>query len=108
MLDLALTIVYTLVIMSNTTVLNIKIDKDLKLQLQSVAKDLGLPVSTLITASVRDVVRSRSITISADLRIRPEVEKELLQLSKDAKAGKNISPQFDADDIDGMKKWLNS
>lgn len=93
---------------SNTTVLNIKIDKDLKLQLQSVAKDLGLPVSTLITASVRDVVRSRSITISADLRLRPEVEKELLQLSKDAKAGKNISPAFDANDVEGMKKWLNS
>ena len=92
--------------MSNTTVLNIKIDKELKQQLQSVAKDLGLPVSTVITASVRDVIRSRSITISADLRLRPEVEKELLQLSANAKKGIDISPAFDSSDIEGMRKWL--
>ena len=90
---------------NNTTVLNIKIDKALKQELQSVAKDLGLPVSTLITASVRDVVRSRSITITADLRLRPEVEKELLQLSKDAKAGKNVSPTFD--NLDDSFEWLD-
>ena len=94
--------------MSDLTVLNIKIDKELKKQLQSVAKDLGLPVSTVITASVRDVIRSRSITISADLRLRPEVEKELLMLSENAKKGIDISPVFDAGDIEGMKKWLSA
>jgi antitoxin component of RelBE/YafQ-DinJ toxin-antitoxin module len=93
--------------MSDTTVLNIKINRTLKQDLQALARDLALPVSTIITSSIRDVVRSRSITISADLRLKPEVEKELLQLSKDAKAGKYLSPTFDARDIDGMKKWMS-
>ena len=92
--------------MSNQTVLNIKIDKELKRQLQSVAKDLGLPVSTLITASVRDVVRNRSITISADLRLRPEVEAELLELSANAKKGIDISPAFDS--VEESISWLRN
>ena len=85
---------YTSVIMNNTTVINVKIDKDLKRQTQELAKALGLPVSTLVTASLRDIVRRQSITISHEPRLRPEVEEELLQLSKNAREGKDISPAF--------------
>ena len=90
--DSLLTNVYTLVIMSNTTVLNVKIDKDLKKQAQEVASALGLPVSTLVSASLKDIVHRRSITISDVPQLRPEVEKELLKISADVKKGINVSP----------------
>lgn len=105
-IDTNLTIVYTLVIMSDTTVLNVKIDRQLKQQAQAVAKALGLPVSTLVTASLREIVRNRSITISDPPRLRPEVEAELLEISAEAHAGKNLSPAFD--DVDDAIKWLKA
>lgn len=81
--------------MSDLTVLNVKIDKELKRQAQAVAKDLGLPVSTLVSASLKDIVRRRSITISDDdLPIRPEIEAELLRLSAEARQGIGVSPSF--------------
>lgn len=89
-----------------TTVLNVKIDDKLKKEAQQVAKDIGLPMSTVVAASLRDFVRNRSITISDAPRLRPEVESELLQLSKDAKIGKSVSPAFD--NVRDAVDWLNS
>lgn len=80
--------------MSDITVLNVKIDKRLKQQAQDVAKALGLPVSTLVTASLRDIVNRRSITISDEPQLKPEVEAELLKVSAEAKKGINVSPAF--------------
>lgn len=97
---------YTLVIMSNTTVLNVKIDKELKKQAQEVASALGLPVSTLVSASLKDIVRRRSITISDEPELRPEVVEEILKISADAKKGINVSPTFDS--VDESIVWLKA
>jgi len=91
--------------MSDLTVLNVKIDKELKLQAQAVAKDLGLPVSALVSASLKDIVRRRSITISDDdLPLRPEIEAELLRLSANARLGIDVSPAFT--DVQEAITWL--
>ena len=91
-----LTIVYTLVIMSDSTVLNIKINKELKKQAQAAAKALDLPMSTIVSASLREFVRTRSITISDTPRLKPEVEAELLEMSRQYKEGTlEVSPLFD-------------
>lgn len=92
--------------MSDTTVLNVKIDRQLKRQAQEVAKSLGLPVSTLVSASLKDIVYRRSITISDEPRLRPEVEAEILKISADAKKGINVSPAFT--DIDESIAWLKA
>ena len=92
-----------MVIMS--TVLNVKIDDTLKKEAQSVAKSLGLPISTVVAAGLRDFVRTRSITISDAPRLKPEVEAELLQLAADAKRGINVSPAFD--NLDDAFAWLD-
>jgi antitoxin component of RelBE/YafQ-DinJ toxin-antitoxin module len=77
------------------TVLNVKLDPVLKRQAQEAAKALGLPISTVVAAGLREFVRTRSITISDPPQLKPEVEAELLKLSADAKKGINISPVFD-------------
>lgn len=90
--------------MSDMTVLNVKIDKKLKQQAQATARDLGLPVSTVVTVSLQDFVRRRSITISDSPRLRPEVEQELLRLAEEARRGENLSPAFD--NADDAVAWL--
>ena len=99
-----LTVVYTMVIMRNTTVLNVKIDKELKTQAQEVAKAIGLPISTVVASNLREFVRLRSITISDPPQIKPEVEKELLKISAEVRAGKNVSPTFDT--AQDASEWL--
>ena len=90
-----------------STVLNVKIDPVLKKRAQSVAKELGLPLSIVVGAGLREFVNTRSLTISDSPRLLPEVEAELLSMSKKARAGKldNYSPAFD--DIEKSFTWLN-
>ena len=90
----------------SSTVLNVKIDSELKKQAQEAARALGLPVSTVVAAGLRDFVRTRSITISDPPRLKPEVEAELLQISADARKGINVSPAFD--NLDDARAWLDS
>ncbi|MGH7237392.1 MAG: hypothetical protein ACREGF_02555 [Candidatus Saccharimonadales bacterium] len=89
-----------------TTVLNVKIDDRLKKQAQAVAKTIGLPMSIVVAASLREFVRTRTITISDPPRIRPEVEAELLKVSADAKRGINVSPAFS--NLYDARKWLDA
>ncbi len=89
-----------------TTVLNVKIDDQLKKEAQAVAKTIGLPMSTVVAASLREFVRTRSITISDPPRLKPEVEKQLLAISSEAKAGNNVSPAFTS--LQDAFQWLDS
>ncbi len=88
------------------TVLNVKLDPTLKRQAQAAAKALGLPISTVVAANLREFVRTRSITISDPPQLKPEVEAELLKISADAKKGINVSPAFD--NLEDARKWLDA
>ena len=92
-----------------STVLNVKIDPVLKKKAQLVAKELGLPMSIVVSASLREFTNTRSITISNSPRLRPEVEIELLAMSKKARAGKlddDYSPAFS--NIEESFTWLDA
>jgi len=88
------------------TVLNVKLDPELKRAAQEVAKAVGLPISTVVAAGLREFVRTRSITLSDAPRLKPEVEAELRKISADAKKGVDVSPDFK--DIDSAIAWLNT
>lgn len=90
---------------SNTTVLNVKIDKELKKQAQETAKSMGLPVSIVVSASLREFVQTRSITIRDEGELKPEVIEEILKISADAKKGINVSPTFD--NLEDSFAWLD-
>ncbi len=92
--------------MSNDTVLNVKIDKKLKDAARKAAKAIDLPLSTVVAAGLREFVRTRSITISDTPRLKPEVEAELLKISKNVQKGIDVSPAFD--NLDDAFAWLNS
>lgn len=86
--------------------LHVKIDSELKRDAQEAAKELGLPLSTVVVAALRDFVRTRSVTISATPKLKPQVEKELLELSNNAREGTGLSPEFEA--VEEAIGWLKS
>lgn len=91
-----------------STVLNVKIDPTLKKRAQSVAKELGLPMSIVVAASLRDFVNTRTITISDSPKLKPEVEAELLAMSAKVKAGNfdDYSPTFES--LEASFEWLDA
>jgi addiction module RelB/DinJ family antitoxin len=76
------------------TVINIKADRDVKIQAFATAKDIGVPLSTIINAFLKRFISDRSVTFDAPLRPSKSLEKLLKQAEKDIKAGKNLSPLF--------------
>lgn len=76
------------------TVLNIKTDKDVKERAQELAKYLGIPLSTVVNAYLKEFVHSGEFRLSREPELRPEVKRELGKIHKDVVARKNLSPTF--------------
>jgi len=79
---------------TDKAIINIKVNKALKHEAQNLADEIGVPLTTVITANLKEFVRSRSLTVSAFPRLKPEVERELGEAIADYKKGKNISKSF--------------
>ncbi len=77
-----------------TTMINIKTDKKVKEDAQKLAKELGFTLSALVTASLKQFIRTRSVSFSASYQMTPYLESILEEVEKDIKAGKNLSPRF--------------
>ncbi len=75
-------------------IINIKVNKTLKREAQELADEIGVPLTTIIAASLKEFVRSRSLTVSAFPRLRPEIEQELSEAIADYKNEKNVSKVF--------------
>jgi len=86
--------------------INVKTDRDVKVKAQKIAKEMGLPLSTVINAYLREFVRDEKVTFSLKTQLRPEVVKLLKKASADFKKGKNHSPIFT--DPDEMLNYLHS
>lgn len=74
------------------TILNVKLNKALKQDAQELADEIGVPLSTIVIANLKEFVRSRSLTVSALPRLKIEIERELGQAINDYRQGKNVSP----------------
>lgn len=88
------------------TQLIIKTDQEVKQTAQHMAERLGLPLSTVINAYLKEFIRSREVTFSLEPTVRPAVGKMLRKASADYKKGKNVSPVFS--DTDKMLAYLHS
>ncbi len=76
------------------TTINIKADKEVKDSAQQIAEDLGLPLSGVINAFLKDFIRNRSISFSTIPRMTPALEAILGIVEEDIKDKNNISPTF--------------
>ena len=88
-----------------TTATSIRLDPQLKENLKSLAKQMGLSFSALVNASLRQTLEKRSVEISAPLPVvnmNPEYEQELIN---DPDAHETI---FVANNAKENKKFLES
>lgn len=74
--------------------INIKTDREVKEKAQEIAKELGLPLSSVVNAYLKEFVRERTVRFSVEPQVRAEVGKLLRQASKDYKSRKNIAGPF--------------
>jgi addiction module RelB/DinJ family antitoxin len=82
------------------TMINIKADKEVKEQAQQIAEELGLTLSAIVNASLKQFIRERKVEFSTAPRMTPYLEKIVGEARTDWKAGKNFSGPFtDADSI---------
>ena len=88
------------------TLINIKADKEVKEQAQKVAAELGMPLSTIIKAYLKQFIQTKEVHFAVEGKLKPSVKKRLDRLEKEAREGKNISPAFDS--AEDAIRYLNS
>lgn len=88
------------------TVVSVKIEKELWESAKDLAEELGVPLSTIIGANLRDFVRSRQVVLASEPRLRPEIEKLLKDSLNDRRDDAEISPRFK--DAKSAMKWLKA
>lgn len=74
--------------------LNVKTDKETKEEAQKIAKELGVPLSVIVNAYLKEFVREKSVRLILEPQLRPEVGKFIARASQDYKNKKNISKNF--------------
>lgn len=88
------------------TLINIKADNDVKVKAKKIAEDLGLSLSAVINAYLKQFIRNKSVYFSATPSMSNELEKLLGVIEKDIKHNKNISLKFSS--ASDIKNYLAS
>ena len=86
--------------------ISIKTDKEIKKNVQKIAEEIGISLSDVVNASLRNVIRTREVRFSSIPRMIPEFEKFLGGAENDIKNKKNLSPALRS--TEEMKAYLNS
>ncbi|OHA75292.1 MAG: hypothetical protein A3I38_02840 [Candidatus Wildermuthbacteria bacterium RIFCSPLOWO2_02_FULL_47_10] len=87
-------------------IINIKTEKEIKRNAQKLAEELGISLSDVLNASIRNFIRTREIRISSVPQMTPEFERFLGLVEQDIAAKKNLSPAFETSD--GLEHYLAS
>ena len=88
------------------TVINIKADKRIKEDAQELAKELGIPLGTIINAYLRQFIRTREVYFSHIPKMTPELELIVGKSLQDLKNKKNIAGPFNS--AKEMDEYLDS
>lgn len=88
------------------TVIHIKSDKEVKENAQKAAKELGLTLTDVINAALRNFIRTREVIFSNTPRMTPKLEKLIAKVKEDIKHNRNIFGPFETPEE--MDKFLDS
>lgn len=80
------------------TLLNIKTEKGVKREAQKVAKELGLPLGTIINAYLRELVREKRVLFSAPPVPNKRTQQLLKKIRRDMKLKKRSTGPFSYDE----------
>lgn len=76
------------------TLLTIKTDKTLKIGAQHVAEEIGVPLSTVVNAFLKQFVREREITFSASYEPTMYLRSIIREGESELKTGRGLSKKF--------------
>lgn len=85
--------------------INVKVEPRLKLQVHDFAQELGLTVSSLVHALLKQAVRSRTVSLSLAEEPSDYLKKILNEAREDIKVGR-VSPAFT--NAKDAIAWLNN
>ncbi len=77
------------------TVLNIKTDKKVKEEAQKVARELGLPLGTIINAYLRELAREKKVIFSVPPAPNQHLQKLLRKIRSEKKERKKEAKSLD-------------
>ena len=87
------------------TTVHIKVDKDIKDKSTKLASRLGLSLSTIINASLRNFIKTETFSVSAGEAMTPYMESWIAEIEKDKSTKKNLSGPFNS--IAALKAHLS-
>jgi len=87
------------------TILNIKTDVNVKKQTQEIAKELGLPVSTIINTFLKQFIRDKEVTFSTFTKSSNYLKKIIDKAEEDLNKG-NVEGPFTS--VDSLMSNLKS
>jgi len=77
------------------TTMHIKVDKDIKDKSAKIARDLGLSLSTIVNASLRNFIKTETFSVSNAEQMTPYMESWLAEVEEDIKHNRNFSGPFE-------------
>ena len=78
------------------TTMHIKVDKDIKNKSAKIAQKLGLSLSMIVNASLRNFIKTETFSVSTGEKMTPYMESWLAEVEKDIRSGKNMSKPYDS------------
>lgn len=81
------------------TQVNLKIDYSIKRQAQRRASDLGLSLSSVVNATLKQFARTGVLELSVTPRMTPHLEELVVEARREYKAGKTSGPFETAEDL---------
>lgn len=86
------------------TVLNVKTDVEVKQGAQRLAKHLGVPLSTVVNAYLKEFIAVGELRLRREPSMRPEVLTRIEKDVREAEKEKNVSPAFAS--VQEATAWL--
>ncbi|MFC1756961.1 type II toxin-antitoxin system RelB/DinJ family antitoxin [Patescibacteria group bacterium] len=87
------------------TQVNLKIDPSVKKLAQKKAKDIGLSLSSVVNASLKQFANTGELFLSSDYKTTPHLEKVIKEAREEYKKGKSFGPFHT---VDKLMKSLDS
>lgn len=75
-----------------TTMINIKADSKVKEEVQSILEEMGLSLSGVINAFLKNLIRTREVRFTAGNKMTPYLERVIEESERDFKEGKLGKP----------------
>lgn len=85
------------------TVLNVKTDRDIKIEATRVSKEMGVPLSIVVTSLLKKFINDRELVLEAPRQMSKKLESIIFKAEKDLNNG-TISPIFS--NADDAIAWL--